>query len=214
MRNHRIVTLLSAAAITAASGLAVAPSAHAEGAIVKLVSAESGKCLQPVNGSLTQGQAIVQQTCNGSVAQQWTVATVSSTKVHLVNRSSGLCLDARGGAVNGTPIQHHQQLVVVGSLQHLQPLRRDTGTAGRPGDGVAVLRRRPCAALEPPQRMSLLAGRPARVLLALAAMAFELLTLAWIRRWFSGTGFLRSFISITLGGVIIATIGAALGAVN
>jgi hypothetical protein len=47
MRNHRIVTLLSAAAITAASGLAVAPSAHAEGAIVKLVSAESGKCLQP-----------------------------------------------------------------------------------------------------------------------------------------------------------------------
>lgn len=52
------------------------------------------------------------------------------------------------------------------------------------------------------------------MLLALAAMAFELLTLAWIRRWFSGTGFLRSFISITLGGVIIATIGAALGAVN
>jgi hypothetical protein len=50
--------------------------------------------------------------------------------------------------------------------------------------------------------------------LALAAIAFELITLAWIRRWFFGTGFLRSFISITLGGVIIATIGAALGAVS
>jgi hypothetical protein len=54
----------------------------------------------------------------------------------------------------------------------------------------------------------------AAVLLALAAMAFELLALAWIRRWFFGTGFLRSFVSITLGGVIIAAIGAALGAVG
>jgi erythrin-vacuolar iron transport family protein len=52
--------------------------------------------------------------------------------------------------------------------------------------------------------------RPA-VLLALVAMAFELLTLAWIRRRFLGTGFLRSFISVTLGGAVIATIGAALG---
>src|SRR5580693_2936223 len=49
------------------------------------------------------------------------------------------------------------------------------------------------------------------VLHALVAMAFELLTLAWIRRRFFGTGFLRSFISVTLGGAIIATIGAALG---
>ena len=54
------------------------------------------------HGSVTQGQAIVQETCNGSVAQQWTVTTVSSTKVHLVNRSSRLCLDARGGATNGS----------------------------------------------------------------------------------------------------------------
>jgi hypothetical protein len=105
MRNHRLITLLSAAAITTASSLAVASPAHAEDAIVKLVSVESGKCLQPVNGSLIQGQAIVQEACNGSVAQQWTVTLVSATKVHLVNRSSGLCLDARGGATNGTPIQ-------------------------------------------------------------------------------------------------------------
>jgi erythrin-vacuolar iron transport family protein len=54
----------------------------------------------------------------------------------------------------------------------------------------------------------------AAVLLALAAMAFELVALAWIRRRFFGTGFLRSFISITLGGAIIVTIGAALGAVG
>ena len=54
----------------------------------------------------------------------------------------------------------------------------------------------------------------AAVLLALAAMAFELLALAWIRRRLFGTGFLRSFISITLGGAIIVAIGAALGAAN
>jgi erythrin-vacuolar iron transport family protein len=52
------------------------------------------------------------------------------------------------------------------------------------------------------------------VLLALAVMTSELLTLAWIRRRFFGTGFLRSFISITLGGAIIATLSAALGAVR
>ena len=55
--------------------------------------------------------------------------------------------------------------------------------------------------------------RPA-VLLALAAMAFELLALAWIRRRFFGTGFLGSLISVTLAGAIIATISAALGAIG
>jgi len=54
----------------------------------------------------------------------------------------------------------------------------------------------------------------AAVVLALVAMVFQLLALAWIRRRFFGTGFLGSFISITLGGVIIATISAALGAIS
>jgi hypothetical protein len=54
----------------------------------------------------------------------------------------------------------------------------------------------------------------AAVLLALAAMAFELVALAWLRRRFFGTSFLRSFVSITLGGVIIAAISATLGAVS
>ena len=83
----------------------MAPPARAEDQIVKLVSSADAKCLQPVNGSTAQGAAIVQKTCNGSTAQQWTVHLVSSTKVHLINRASGLCLDARGKAVNGTPIQ-------------------------------------------------------------------------------------------------------------
>jgi erythrin-vacuolar iron transport family protein len=52
------------------------------------------------------------------------------------------------------------------------------------------------------------------VLLALVMIALELVALAGIRRRFFGTGFLRSFVSVTLGGAIIATIGAALGGVR
>jgi len=52
------------------------------------------------------------------------------------------------------------------------------------------------------------------MLLALAVIVFELLALAWIRRRFFGTGFLSSFVSVTLGGAIIATVSAALGTVR
>ena len=52
------------------------------------------------------------------------------------------------------------------------------------------------------------------LLLALVAIGFELVTLAWIRWRFFSTGFVRSFLSITLGGAIIATVSAALGALS
>lgn len=103
MPNHRSNMLSLTVTIAAAAVLAVATPARAEDAIVKLVSAANGKCLQPINGSHNQGDAIVQVACNGSAAQQWTVHSVSSTKVHLINRASGLCLDARGKAVNVHP---------------------------------------------------------------------------------------------------------------
>lgn len=54
----------------------------------------------------------------------------------------------------------------------------------------------------------------AALIVALAMIALELVTLAWIRWRFFGTGFLRSFVSIALGGVIIASISAGLGAVS
>jgi erythrin-vacuolar iron transport family protein len=54
----------------------------------------------------------------------------------------------------------------------------------------------------------------AAVLLALVAMTVELLGLAFIRRRFFGAGFLSSFLSITLGGAIIASVGVAVGAVG
>lgn len=103
MPKHGPVHFAFAASIVA--GALGVSSARAEDSIVKLVSVSSGMCLQPIKGSTVQGDAIVQQPCDGSVAQQWTVHLVSSTKVHLINRLSNLCLDGRGKAVNGTPIQ-------------------------------------------------------------------------------------------------------------
>jgi erythrin-vacuolar iron transport family protein len=49
------------------------------------------------------------------------------------------------------------------------------------------------------------------LVVAVIAMAFELVALAVIRWRFFHTGFARSFASVTLGGAIIATISAALG---
>src|SRR6201985_3514612 len=49
---------------------------------------------------------------------------------------------------------------------------------------------------------------------ALATIVFELAALAWIRWRIFATGFLSSLMTVTLGGAIIVTISAALGAVS
>ena len=70
------------------------------------------KCLTPVNPS--QGAAVVQHSCDidssgnfTNRAQQWDAICkdASCSNFHVVNHESLLCLDARGGATNGTPIQ-------------------------------------------------------------------------------------------------------------
>jgi hypothetical protein len=65
----------------------------------------TNQCLQPVNGSTSQGVAIVQEPCNNSPAQNWIAVSVGNNIFHYQNVLSGLCLDARGSAENGTPIQ-------------------------------------------------------------------------------------------------------------
>jgi erythrin-vacuolar iron transport family protein len=54
----------------------------------------------------------------------------------------------------------------------------------------------------------------AALIVALAMIAFELTSLAWIRWRFFSTSFLRSFVSIAIGGAIIASVSAALGAIS
>lgn len=52
----------------------------------------------------------------------------------------------------------------------------------------------------------------AAVITASGVVAFELVGLAWIRWRFFGTGFVRSLGFITLGGAVIALVGALIGA--
>jgi hypothetical protein len=54
---------------------------------------------------MDQGAAIVQQTCTGFPEQIWFWMTLPNGVSHLMNGLSGLCLDARGAAANGTPVQ-------------------------------------------------------------------------------------------------------------
>jgi VIT1/CCC1 family predicted Fe2+/Mn2+ transporter len=54
----------------------------------------------------------------------------------------------------------------------------------------------------------------AALIVAAITVALELLVLAWLRGRFFGTGFLRSFGSVTLAGAIIALISAGLGAIG
>ncbi len=46
---------------------------------------------------------------------------------------------------------------------------------------------------------------------AIAVVAFELLVLAWMRWRFFNVGFVRALATVTLGGVIIASVSAAFG---
>jgi hypothetical protein len=85
--------------------LAFPSAAVAASGTQEIYSFWSNQCLQPANGSTDQGAAIVQERCNGSTAQQWTEVAVGGNIFHYVNALSGLCLDVRGGARNGAPVQ-------------------------------------------------------------------------------------------------------------
>ena len=51
------------------------------------------------------------------------------------------------------------------------------------------------------------------IIAAIVVVAIELVTLAWLRWRFFDTSFARSFASVTLGGLVIAGVSAALGSV-
>jgi erythrin-vacuolar iron transport family protein len=57
----------------------------------------------------------------------------------------------------------------------------------------------------------LIPGYGAAIIAAIAVVATELLTLAWLRHKFFQTSFARSFLAVTVGGTIIASLSAALG---
>jgi len=53
----------------------------------------------------------------------------------------------------------------------------------------------------------------AAIIAAIVVVAVELVVLAWLRWRFFDTSFARSFASVTLGGLVIAGVSAALGSV-
>ncbi len=106
MKRFPVALLLG---VLTAVSLTVASPANADTS-GPLRNAGTRKCLTPVSAS--QGAAVVQRPCDidrGVInrAQEWdAVCKDSSCSVfHMVNHESLLCLDARGGATNGTPIQ-------------------------------------------------------------------------------------------------------------
>ena len=57
----------------------------------------------------------------------------------------------------------------------------------------------------------LIPGYNAAITAAIIVVAVELLTLAWLRHTFFQTSFARSFLAVTVGGMIIASLSAVLG---
>jgi hypothetical protein len=68
-------------------------------------NAHTAMCLEPQNESTAAGTPIVQVPCKASGAQQWIYINSGAGAFQFQNAQTGLCLDARGGAANHTPVQ-------------------------------------------------------------------------------------------------------------
>jgi Ricin-type beta-trefoil lectin domain-like len=105
VKRRRIASVVIGLAAAVASVPASASLAAASSPPGDIYNFLSNQCLQPVDGSTVQGAAIVQEPCDEGAAQQWLSVPEGGSIVHYQNVLSGLCLDARGGAANHTPVQ-------------------------------------------------------------------------------------------------------------
>jgi hypothetical protein len=105
MNLRRLAAAAFALAAAATLTLTTQTPAGANGAFVTIRNYGNGLCLQPAGGSTDQGAAIVQEQCNGGIAQGWLYISLGGTSYRFMNQLSGYCLDARGLNVNGTPVQ-------------------------------------------------------------------------------------------------------------
>ncbi|MDJ0375867.1 RICIN domain-containing protein, partial [Streptomyces sp. H10-C2] len=107
MNRHGMVSLMLAGALASAMTLVVgSPASASAPPSYQIPNAATGLCLEPEQGSMDQGAAIVAATCDINYAgQRWAFVSLGGTRFQFRNQLNGLCLDARGGAANGTPIQ-------------------------------------------------------------------------------------------------------------
>jgi hypothetical protein len=96
--RRRAVAMIGAFALFAGVGLATADAAHAAGGTGQITGYQ-GLCLDDRSASTALFNPIQVYTCNGTGAQQWTVASNGTLQV------LGMCLDvASAGTANGTKV--------------------------------------------------------------------------------------------------------------
>jgi hypothetical protein len=104
MFRSRFLAVLCTVVAAVAASLVIAAPARADDHIVHLQSRVNLLCLQPAGESLDAGVSIIQVRCNNNDAQIWFLKDLGGHVIRAQNLHSGLCMDALGGAVNGTPI--------------------------------------------------------------------------------------------------------------
>ena len=109
--QHKTAGLMLAAAAAVGLTTAFALPASASATNYFEIAVQVGTsapvyCLQPANPAGGAGTAIVQEPCSaGNQAQNWAPINIGGSSYQFLNQASGECLDARGGAARGTPIQ-------------------------------------------------------------------------------------------------------------
>ena len=106
MKRRGIVSLALAGVLASAMSIAMSAPASASGLTYGLHNRSNGFCLQPVNATQDAGAAVVQEPCTGRVEQRWVFhrLSVSRPLYRIENELSHLCLDALGGASDGTQV--------------------------------------------------------------------------------------------------------------
>jgi hypothetical protein len=106
MKRRGIVSLALAGVLAFAMSIAVSAPASASDLTYRLDNANNSLCLQPVNATQDAGAAVVQVMCDVSLSDLWVFhrLSVSRPLYRIENLLSHQCLDALGGATNGTRV--------------------------------------------------------------------------------------------------------------
>src|SRR4051812_28949855 len=104
MKRRGIVSLALAGVLAFAMSIAVSGPASADDVTYQLANASNGICLQPVNATEDAGAAVVQELCTSGLPQRWVFHRLSGTRYQIKNELNHRCLDALGGATDGTRV--------------------------------------------------------------------------------------------------------------
>jgi len=127
--RHSLAIMMAVVIVAVGIALSVVVPARADTVNRPIQNQASGKCLEPSGRSTALGVAIVQAKCDGSPAQDWGFVPVGGNTYRLLNRLSGLCLEARGGALNDIPVVQAT----------CRTFSNETWDTGRPVRGIVPL---------------------------------------------------------------------------